>query len=249
MSCATIIDTETTGVDEPDVVQLAHIGPLEFSRLTPEPPEPAYSVGSTFFKPRKPIGLGALATHHILEEELTECAPWPGSWLPPPLTDYLVGHNVDFDWKAIGSPPVKRICTLALSRRLWPDADSHSLGAMTYLHAEDRRQARAVLRDAHGADVDAMLCKLLLGNILRAMPLIASWDRLWEASERARLPTHLTFGKYGPHSEWAKSTANKKGLPIPALRGFDPGYRDWLLSGKCDTVNDDPYLRKALEAA
>ena len=244
MSCAVIIDTETTGIDEPDVIELAWMGPLH--AMTP-PDQPIERVR---FKPRKPIALGALATHHILDEELEEKPQWMGVWFPPGRPEYIVGHAIDFDWQAIGCPTeLRRICTLALARRLWPELDSHSLAALTYHFAADRRVAREELRSAHGAAKDVELCCRLLGHILAAMPRVQSWDRLYDASERARVPLHLTFGKYGPKSEWAKASGQLKGLPIGELRRFDPGYLSWLLSGKCDQVNEDPYLKKALEAA
>jgi len=232
-----LIDTETTGFDEPDVIELAWMGPLHvFS-----PPDAG--IEKMRFRPRKPISLGAMAVHHILDEDLAGEPEWPGSWTPP--ADYIVAHSVDYDWKAIGQPNVKRICTLALSRRLWPDLDSHSLSALTY-HFTDRREARELLKGAHGAATDVELCCRVLCQILRAMPKVASWDRLWDASERARVPTHLDFGKYGPKSDWAKAHNQPKGMPIADLPHLDSNYLWWLLSGKCDQVNDDPYLAKAL---
>lgn len=237
MSTATLIDTETTGFDEPDVIELAWMGPLH--AFSP----PSQPVQCQRFKPRKPIALGALATHHILDEELAGEPEWPGAWLPPLPTEYIVGHSVDFDWKAIGSPPtVKRICTLAIARRLWPDLDSHSLAALIY-HFTDRREARELLRNAHSAAHDVGLLRLVLNQILLAMPKVASWDRLWEASERARVPTHMTFGKYGPDEPWAK--ANGGPMPCADVKRLDPNYYWWLMN-KCDQVTDDPYYQRAL---
>jgi len=56
----------------------------------------------------------------------------------------LVAHNASFDrsfWQAemgragLESDPAHEFaCTVLLSRRLWPEADSHSLGAMTRFH-------------------------------------------------------------------------------------------------------------------
>src|SRR6185312_151297 len=161
LSTACLIDTETTGFDEPDVIELAWMGPLHvFS-----PPDAG--IEKMRFRPRKPISLGAMAVHHILDEDLAGEPEWPGSWTPP--ADYIVAHSVDYDWKAIGQPNVKRICTLALSRRLWPDLDSHSLSALTY-HFTDRREARELLKGAHGAATDVELCCRVLCQILRAMP-------------------------------------------------------------------------------
>ena len=237
---AIILDTETTGFDEPQVISLAYTPILTSPRLF----NAVGPIERQLFKPSKPIAYGAMATHHIIEADLAAAPPWPGSWSPPLGMEYLIGHNVDFDWKAIGSPHIARICTVALARWLWPNLDSHSLGALIYfLFPQD--QARALLQHAHEADQDVFLCALVLQHFLHAQPA-NSWHDLWLMSERARIPTHLSFGKYGPFSDWAKANGQKKGMPIAELRRLDPGYLSWLLSGKCDTVNDDPYLQKAL---
>ncbi|MFH7456797.1 3'-5' exonuclease, partial [Pseudomonas syringae pv. tagetis] len=81
----------------------------------------------------KPIELGSLATSQILEEELADCPPHTEFSMPADTT-YIIGHNVDYDWRVNGQPDIKRICTQALSRKLWPAADSHSQSAMIYLH-------------------------------------------------------------------------------------------------------------------
>lgn len=121
---AVVIDTETTGIDEPDVIQLAWLPLLPVFTGAPETLK-GESAGITLnrYRPRKQISLGALATHHILDEELEQETPWEGSWSPPAGTQYLVAHNVDFDWKAIGQPDIKRICTLGCGRghkATWP---------------------------------------------------------------------------------------------------------------------------------
>lgn len=237
MSCATIVDVETTGFDAPDVIDLAWMGPIHaFS-----PPDQA--IEHRRFRPRKPIALGALAVHHILEEDLIDAPEWTGTWAVPLGTDYLIGHNVDYDWAAIGSPNVKRICTLAFARSFWPELDSHSLGAMTY-HFTERHEARDLLRGAHGAARDVELCCRILVQVLRRLPHVTSWEQLWQASENARVPLRLSFGKYGPYEDWSKKTG-EPGMLCAKVRSYDPGYWNWLMS-KCDQVQDDPYLRKAL---
>lgn len=226
---ATIIDVETTGITDPDVIELAYIGPLEFR-------SPARAATRMRFKPRKPISIGALATHHILDEDLVNETPWPGFWAPPWGTDYVIGHSVDFDWKAIGAPgDIRRICTLALARALWPELESHSLGALTY-QFNNRQDARTMLKNAHDAAADAGLCCLLLVHIF-AQLTVSSWEELWQQSEIARVPTRFTFGKYGPEGE-------KKGRLIADIRREDPGYIRWCL-GVPDFYND-PYLSRAL---
>jgi exodeoxyribonuclease X len=124
---------------------------------------------------------------------------------------------------------VKRICTQALSRALWPDADSHSQSAMIYLHY--RAQAREMLQGAHAALDDVRNCRMLLIVILMELNLrngvaVSSFEKLWEISEEARIPTVIRFGKH----------AGSKIADIPA------DYKRWMLAQD----NVDPYLRKAL---
>jgi exodeoxyribonuclease X len=231
---AVILDTETTGIDEPEVIQLAITEPMAtpFEHVT---------ASTAYFKPSKPIALGAVATHHILDEDLVDAAPWPGKYELPAGVGYLVGHKCDFDWAAIGKPAVKQICTLAFSRHLWPELDSHSLGAMTY-HFMDRREARQLLRGAHDAGTDVFLCYHLLQRIIDATGC-KTWEELYAACEIARVPTFMSFGKYGPFEAWAK--ANGGPMRCAEVRSRDPGYYRWLMNG-CDQVRDDPYLAKAL---
>lgn len=230
---AIVLDTETTGIDAPEVIEIAYSTPMGSPREYPA------LDNALRFKPSKPISLGAMATHHIIPDDLVNCFPWPGSWQVPAGVDYIVGHNVDFDWKAIGSPPVKRICTLALARRAFVSLDSHSLGALIY-HLYPPAQARELLQGAHDASIDVGLCARLLAVLVEAFKP-RDWAHLWEMSEKARVPTHFTFGKYGPKD------GAKQGLPIAEVRKMDPGYIRWCLSS-CDIVTGDEYWQKALKA-
>ena len=213
-----IFDTEATDIKEPVLIEAAW---LEVTNLTP------LTIGGQFvqrYNPGKPISLGALATHHILDEELVDCPPASSFQLPSDVA-YLIGHNVDFDWQVLGQPPIKRICTLALARKLWPNLDSHSQSALLY-HL-DRPHAREQLRNAHSALADVGICAKILEAICTELK-IDTVEALWVASEKARMPTHMPFGKH-------------KGMP---LNEVPMDYKSWLL-GQSDI---DPYLRKALEA-
>jgi exodeoxyribonuclease X len=162
-----------------------------------------------------------LATHHILDEELIDCPPASSFQLPHEL-EYLIGHNIDFDWQAIGQPEVKRICTLALARKAWPELDSHTQSALLYFL--ERSTARDKLRNAHSADADVQICATILQHLCKVLN-ITSIEALWTASESARLPSHMPFGKH-------------KGLALAEVPG---DYVRWLL----DQQNIDPYLRQA----
>lgn len=214
---AIVIDTETTGINEPVLVEAAWI----------EVDAPcSLHLGAQFekrFNPGKPIEFGAMATHHITNEDVAQCPPASEFGLPDGV-EYLIGHNVDFDWKVIGEPKVKRICTLAFSRAYWPD-DSHTLGAMLYrLNVPN---ARELLRGAHSALADARNCLTLLSYIVPKSGC-RTWESLWQACELARVPTVMSFGKH-------------KGR---AIKDVPSDYKRWLLA----QPDVDEYLRKALKA-
>jgi exodeoxyribonuclease X len=214
---ALVIDTETTGFDEPQPVEVAWL------RLDDPLSLKVTEMFCVRYRPSKPISLGALATHHIMDEDLANCEPYTAFRLPDGV-EYLIGHNADFDWEAIGKPDVKRIDTCALSRKLWPQADTHSLGAMLYLL--EREAARDGLRGAHSALRDAENCVVLLHHILRALGHPMTWNAVWLLSEDARVPTHMNFGKH-------------KGTLIADVPA---DYKRWLLA----QPDVDQYLRKAL---
>ena len=88
MAGAIALDVETTDVDAPDVIELAWL-PL-VTRFEPSPASllipglPHDLPGGWFrFRPRKPITLGAMAAHHIIEDDLVDQPEWSGSWELP----------------------------------------------------------------------------------------------------------------------------------------------------------------------
>lgn len=71
----------------------------------------------------EPISFAAMAVHHILESELVD-QPHYTSFKLPPETVYMIGHNIDYDIRAIekcgvDTSHIKAICTLALARLVW----------------------------------------------------------------------------------------------------------------------------------
>ena len=183
------------------------------------------------YEPSTPIRWGAMAVHNILPQDVLGQGHKPSrdayKDLPVGLR-YLIGHNIDFDWKALGCPPVNRICTLAMSRALWPECDSHTLSAMTYFIQGANPATRDKLRSAHSADADVALCAELLAVIL-SVAKITTLEALYEFSEDARVPKIMTFGKF-------------RGMPVSAV---DRGYSNWYRK-QPDT---DPYLLEAFRRA
>jgi exodeoxyribonuclease X len=79
---AIIVDTETTDIKDPEVIEMAwvEIADVSFERVE--------NIDCDRFKPTKPITLGAIATHHILPSDLTYCQPFDLAYLPK--STYLI---------------------------------------------------------------------------------------------------------------------------------------------------------------
>ena len=184
-------------------------------------------VFDEYFSCPEPIALGALATHHILETDIAE-KPSFDTFKMPQDVQYLIGHNIDYDIKAIQKCQpdftVKGICTLALCRMVWPDLP-HTLSAMYYHVMDDLELARKHLRHAHNAKADIYFTGVILKTLVEQLG-IKDMNSLFIMSETARIPKYITFGKH-------KGTA---------IKDLDSGYVSWLLK----QPDLDPYLRKAL---
>lgn len=178
----------------------------------------------------QPISYAAMAVHHILESDLRD-QPFYNEFELPSETTYIIGHNVDYDIAAIArcgvdTSKLKPICTLALARHVWEDAEAHNISALIYLISKGSEKAREMLKGAHRADADIILTANILMHIIHQLN-IENVEQLYIASEQARIPKSITFGKH-------------KGTSIQDLPA---DYIQWLL--RQDDL--DPYLRKALE--
>lgn len=220
---AIILDTETTGMVEPQVIELAW--------MAVDHPQSMNCTQSfhSFYKPSKPVELGALSTHNIIEEDYENAPPTSELKLPGGIK-YMIGHNIDYDWGALGEPQCLRICTLALSRHIFPDIDAHNQTAMMYHLHDDKKWVREAVKQAHSALHDVDNCSFVLAGLIdeleRRGTIIRSWRQLWELSEKARIPTKIGFGKH-------------KGMLIKDL---PRDYVSWCLR----QTDMDPYFIKAL---
>ena len=180
----------------------------------------------------EPISFAAMAVHHILESDLID-RPHYSTFILTTDTQYIIGHNVDYDIRAIekcgvDTSSIKAICTLALARRVWPDAEAHNISALIYMISKGSEKAREMIKKAHRADMDIILTANILMHIVHQLN-INSIEELYAASEDARIPRSINFGKH-------------RGTNITDLPA---DYIQWLL--RQDEL--DPYLRKALENA
>jgi len=219
---AIILDTETTQVDEPEVIQLA------WRRHGPVGTQETFCSN---YEPEGMIQWGAMGVHNIIPADLVDCQPSAEARKDLPNAAYWIGHNIDFDWGALGSPPsVKRICTLAMARHLWPELDSHKLVTLMYFTQGANEQTRQKVSRAHSALDDVLMCEELYEVICQVAKLDPrDYEKVWVFSEEARIPKVWPGGKF-------------KGQPIAAA---DRGYANWCRR----QPGYDPHTLEALRRA
>ena len=233
---AVIIDFEATDVSkEAEATQLGwrHVFFDDEGRLCAEPLPPNRSEpysNHVMCKPDRAISFGAMAVSHITPEDVhDQFSHRKVVQVLPEGEAYIIAHNADYDIQVAANAGVdvsqyKRICTQALARRLLPDLDSHSLGALTYAINPDL--ARQYCRNAHNAGYDVTFTLWLLEHLCE-LGGITSMEQLYLASEEARIPLTFTFGKH-------------QGKTIKDIAVTDRGYLQWIIKN-----HDNAYLVKA----
>ena len=220
MSTAIIFDTEVNGFRHKECIELAHAHVTdEFGHIQVSDPI------TERFRPEHPMEAGAAAIHGITLDELQECRKSHTAEIPQ--SDFVIGHNVDFDCEVLGIMFRRRICTLALCKHLWPVFEQHTLAAM-YLElngitAENVHR----IKQAHSATADVEILANILAHILTETGITSLAD-LHRLSEVARIPTVWTFGMH-------------KGKLISET---PRDYIRWMMRQS----DVDPYLMKALKA-
>lgn len=205
---AIILDTETTGLINARIIEAAW---LEVNITNG-----VLGYGCQFtqrYNPSMPIDLGALKTHHILDSELVGM-PCYTTFSLLPHVEYVICQNSAFDMRFVpNAEKYKAICTVGMSRKLWAEADSHSLGAMMYHIFGRTPEIRDMQRSAHSALPDVYMTYMLLEKIIEKAQ-IQSLDELFKFSEMAKITTaKMPFGKY-------------KGVYLVDIK--DKSYLQWL---------------------
>ncbi|NNH39487.1 exonuclease domain-containing protein [Acinetobacter terrae] len=225
---AIILDTETHTLNG-QPIEIAY-APVQINdgKLTLDKTQ----IFDQLYSVDEPISYAAMAVHHILESELVD-QPHYTTFTLPSDTTYIIGHNIDYDIRAlekcgVDSKNIKAICTLALARLVWPDAEAHNISALIYMITKGSAKARDMIKKAHRADMDIILTANILMHEIHHLK-IQSIEELYQASEDARIPRSINFGKH-------------RGTAIADLPA---DYMQWLLRQE----DLDPYLRKAIENA
>lgn len=217
---AIILDTETTGLRQPEPCEIA------FIQLCKEPQD--YPQGSLLaethieyqhrFRVSKPIEPGATKIHGISHTDLVGKPHWTTFKLPQ--AEYIIGHKVDYDARVLGWPEAKYICTCNLARLLWPELPNHKL--TTIVEEKFPKQAAQLTKNAHGALVDCKLCLLILEVAIAEFEGLETWQDMYEMAGvtktvRVQAPKVVSKMPFGKH----------KGRPLAEV---PVDYLRWVLN-------------------
>ena len=225
---ALIIDTETDQGYNPLPIQIATI-----DLMTGE-------EWMAYFNSGRPISPATTQVHGITDADVAGLAAFDLKQFN--LPEYLIGHNVHFDWRVIGRPDTKLICTVRLARLAFPEWYSYKQShCIEQLFDLQNRTDQAVhfTQHAHDALGDVRMCLQIykaccerLGiasdDYAAAHQLCQPKSKRRPATEQRRAVTIMPFGKHR-----GQRIAD---LPIP--------YVKWLLANVTDLR---PNLAAALQ--
>jgi exodeoxyribonuclease X len=207
-----VIDFETTGTEPPAEVCEVGICDLDLDARHIDPPK-AWLCGVKSMPPE------VRAVHHISLAECEGRQPFNIGMAVAPGLAAIAAHNAEFETKFFESPlPV--ICTYKAALRAWPDAPSHSNGALRYWLEDQGKIApdHGPTQPAHRAGPDAYVT----AHILLA---------LFNASHTGR-----------EMIAWTKEPRLLPKCPLGKFRGqpwsdVEAGFLGWML--RQPTMEDD----------
>lgn len=165
MTIIRVIDFETTGTEPP--AQVCEVGICDLRLEQKEVFRPvAWLCGVESMPPE------VRAVHHIRKAECDGSAPFEAGDMflkAYGAVDAVAAHNAEFETKFFASP-VPVICTYKAALRVWPDAPSHSNGALRYWLEDQGLIApdHALTQPAHRAGPDAYVTAHILLALFNA---------------------------------------------------------------------------------
>jgi exodeoxyribonuclease X len=127
----TVVDFETTGMEPP--AQVVEVG---FCDLVNDGAGWMVKEGGGWLCGVDAIPPEVRAVHHISLEEVAGRPVYDPSSLwglcASRRTSVVAAHNAEFEARFWGEAPVPILCTYKAALRVWPDASSHSNGALRY---------------------------------------------------------------------------------------------------------------------
>lgn len=179
---ALVIDTETDQGRDPRPIQVATI-----------------NVASGFewmkyFNSGRSISPIVIRVHGITDDDVAGLERFDLAQFE--LPKYLIGHNVRFDWRVIGSPSAKLICTVRLARVAFPEWSGYSQSKCIE-QLLGKSEARKMTIAAHDALGDARMCYLLYQACCERLEIAPTDFAVAHAiANKANPVSKMPFGKY-----------------------------------------------------
>ncbi|HBH63501.1 MAG TPA: exodeoxyribonuclease X [Erwinia persicina] len=213
-----VIDTETCGL-QGGIVEVASVDVIAGQIVNPM---------SDLISPDRPISHQAMAVHKITEAMVRGKPTIEQAISRYHGSPYYVAHNASFDRRMLPEMHGEWICTMALSRRLWPGLKYSNQALREALQLEVTPPADL---HAHRALYDCYVTAALLIRIMS----FSGWDApemIRRISVKGSFNT-FPFGKY-------------RGQKVDDVAKSDPGYLKWMLKNIPDLKPD---LRSAMQRA
>jgi exodeoxyribonuclease X len=213
-----VIDTETCGL-EGGVVEVASVDLIDGQIANPM---------SDLISPDRPIGIEAMAIHHITEQMVEgkpRIAVAIGRYQGSP---YYVAHNAAFDRGVLPEMHGAWICTMKLARNLYPDI-KYGNQYLRYALNLDVQLPQDTALYPHRALYDCYVTAALLQRIIKD----SGWtpEQMAQITDQPVLLKKFKFGKY-------------RGQEIDRVAQEDPGYLRWMLKSIEDLSPDMKHTLK-----
>lgn len=157
MTIIRVIDFETTGVEPPEA-EVCEVGVCDLSLNARTIGKPHSWLCSVSKMPPE-----VRAVHHISLAECSGCDPFDPETMVYENLSAVAAHNAEFETKFF-KPTLPVICTYKAALRVWPEAPSHSNGALRYWLEDQGKIApeHALTQPAHRAGPDAYVTAHIL---------------------------------------------------------------------------------------
>ncbi len=212
-STALIIDTETDQGKDPRPIQVATINVATgFEWMK-------------YFNSGRPISPIVIKVHGITDSDVAGLERFELDKFE--LPEYLIGHNVRFDWRVIGRPDTKLICTVRLARAAFPEWRYYGQSKCIE-QLLGKGEASTLTIAAHDALGDARMCYLLYKACCERLNIVPTDYAAAHAISNTASPVgKMPFGKH-------------KGK---AIKDVPISYVKWMLA---NIHNMQPSLYSAL---
>lgn len=232
MKSLLFLDTETTGLDEGRLIELAYA--IES--------EPIYTMR---VRPPVRIDFDAMMTHHITEAQVINYPNFQETKEYPFIKDtfedsIIVAHNAPYDIGVLNREGIETgefIDTLRVAQHLYPESKMHKLQYLRYslgCNVEGKT-------DAHSAEGDVRVLMAVFRKTVtdayKKYDLMSDSDAYKKLIELSRTPVMLekmSFGKY-------------RDMRFSEINQVDHQYIEWIYKKKSTERDADPSLVFTLE--